>query len=116
MSKKEGRIYMCDPEKNTVCEKTSCYINGGFCRRTRHQEFAKDFAESIKEEDMNKHWEDWSDELCGRLAKQMGENDCSEFLMEAKAVNSDSCNGDSCPIIFEEDEGGSKETEKTEGY
>lgn len=80
MSKKEGRIYMCDPEKNTVCEKTSCYINGGPCRRTRRAEFAKDFAEALNEE---KH---------------------------------EGCDEDSCPIIFEEDGDGSKETEKTEGY
>lgn len=100
MSKKEGRIYMCDPEKNTECSKRACYINGGGCRRTRHPEYAIE----VTEEHMNDHWDKWADEMTERLTKIVGENDCSEFLMEAKAVNSDSCNGDSCPIIFEEDE------------
>lgn len=69
MRTKDGPIYMCDPEKNTKCKKTGCYINGGGCRRTRHPEFAKE----VTEEHMNDHWNEWAEEMTG-------------------------CNGDSCPI------------------
>jgi len=47
MRTKDGPIYMCDPEKNTKCKKTGCYINGGGCRRTRHPEFAKEEPEEM---------------------------------------------------------------------
>lgn len=33
--------YECDPEKNTTCRKSACYINGGPCRITTHKEFRK---------------------------------------------------------------------------
>lgn len=33
--------YACDPDLNTQCKKTSCYINGGVCSATKHLEFAK---------------------------------------------------------------------------
>lgn len=33
--------YVCDPEKNTACKKTHCFINGGPCEHTKHLEFAK---------------------------------------------------------------------------
>lgn len=45
MRTKDGPIYMCDPEKNTKCQKRGCYIYGGGCRRTRHPEFAKEVTE-----------------------------------------------------------------------
>lgn len=36
-------LYVCDPEKNTECKKTSCMINewGGLCALTTKREFAK---------------------------------------------------------------------------
>ena len=45
MRTKDGPIYMCDPEKNTKCQKRGCYIYGGGCRRTRNPEFAKEEPE-----------------------------------------------------------------------
>lgn len=33
-------FYKCNPEKNTECEKTNCYINGGDCECTTHKEYA----------------------------------------------------------------------------
>ena len=27
-------LYLCEPELNTDCEKTNCYINGGDCMQT----------------------------------------------------------------------------------
>lgn len=40
--RKDKELYPCDPEKNTDCAKTSCYIKGGSCTETWHKEFAKD--------------------------------------------------------------------------
>lgn len=34
-------FYKCDPEKNTECKKTDCYINGGMCDGTTHAEYAR---------------------------------------------------------------------------
>lgn len=38
--------YLCDPEKYTACKKTACHINGGPCRMTVFEEFAK--TEKVK--------------------------------------------------------------------
>lgn len=35
-------LFPCDPNKNTNCKKTSCYINGGDCALTQHFEYALD--------------------------------------------------------------------------
>lgn len=32
-------LYKCDPAKNTSCEKSGCYVNGGPCKLTRHEEY-----------------------------------------------------------------------------
>ena len=32
-------LYRCDPEKNTECKKTSCFLNGGPCKFTTKEEF-----------------------------------------------------------------------------
>lgn len=40
-----GNLYECDPEKNTECRKTGCYINGGECRHTTHAEYVKEDQE-----------------------------------------------------------------------
>ena len=32
-------VYYCDPEKNVDCKKTYCYINGGLCCKTSHEEY-----------------------------------------------------------------------------
>ena len=41
-------FYLCDPDKNTVCRKTGCYLNalcrykeGKRCRMTANPDFAK---------------------------------------------------------------------------
>lgn len=34
-------LYVCDPDKNPVCSKTGCYINGGPCRCTTNPIHAK---------------------------------------------------------------------------
>lgn len=45
----EQRItYTCDPELNTQCNKQSCFIFGGNCRRTAHLEFAKQPVEKVR--------------------------------------------------------------------
>ncbi len=31
----------CDPEKNTLCDKKNCHINGGPCKYTRVAAFGK---------------------------------------------------------------------------
>lgn len=31
--------YACDPNKNKLCKKSECYINGGACHRTIYKEF-----------------------------------------------------------------------------
>lgn len=35
-------LYPCDPEKNTPCSKTNCFINGGECRRTTHKKYRRE--------------------------------------------------------------------------
>lgn len=32
-------LYLCDPEKNTQCRKTACYINGGECHLTSQKAY-----------------------------------------------------------------------------
>jgi len=34
-------MYECDPDKNTECRKTNCYINGGECHLTARAEFQR---------------------------------------------------------------------------
>lgn len=34
-------IYECDPNKNTICSKTACSINGGPCKNTTDYKYAK---------------------------------------------------------------------------
>lgn len=36
------RIYECDPNKNTACKKTGCFINNGFCSKTSYDIYAVD--------------------------------------------------------------------------
>lgn len=33
--------YICEPEKNTVCDKRRCWVNGGECKIASHKEFAE---------------------------------------------------------------------------
>jgi len=34
-------LYVCDPDKNTKCNKTDCYLHGGRCQMTSHEEFSR---------------------------------------------------------------------------
>lgn len=34
----EAKPFVCNPEKETDCPKTNCYINGGECRHTFYQQ------------------------------------------------------------------------------
>ncbi|MBQ7436092.1 MAG: dUTP diphosphatase [Oscillospiraceae bacterium] len=34
-----GEVWMCDPQKNTQCKKTACYLYGGPCRMTINAEY-----------------------------------------------------------------------------
>ena len=34
-SQMRGEIYLRDPELNTMCRKTNCFLNGGVCRHTQ---------------------------------------------------------------------------------
>lgn len=43
----DGFLFMCDPNKNTACNKSGCFINGGPCNKTRHMKFAKDPSKVI---------------------------------------------------------------------
>lgn len=38
---KMGVIYLCDPELNGACRKTSCFIYGGACRHTQKIECSR---------------------------------------------------------------------------
>ena len=33
-------VYVCDPNKNTNCEKTGCFINGGDCFLTTEKRYS----------------------------------------------------------------------------
>ena len=28
--------FLCDPNKNASCRKTSCFMNGGYCHHSKH--------------------------------------------------------------------------------
>ena len=34
-------LFTCDPEKNSECRKTGCYLNGGRCSSMTNPKFAK---------------------------------------------------------------------------
>lgn len=38
---KMDKLYRCDPDKNTKCKKTACFINGGECFSTTDVCYAK---------------------------------------------------------------------------
>lgn len=38
---RNATLYECDPEKNTECKKTACYIYGRECRLTTNAKYAK---------------------------------------------------------------------------
>ena len=40
--------FICDPEKNTMCRKTSCHLTGGPCTSTTHLEFAKQPVKTVR--------------------------------------------------------------------
>lgn len=53
------KVYLCDPDKNTECRKTSCYHMNmnpqyGVCKYTTHQEYSKDGKTYIYDPDINK--------------------------------------------------------------
>ena len=46
----EAVLYVCDPEKNTACRKTSCSFvltkaEGGCCDATFRREFAREYSD-----------------------------------------------------------------------
>lgn len=45
-------VYLCDPERNILCGKTECYINGGLCECTTRKQFAKELTPVFKLEAM----------------------------------------------------------------
>lgn len=49
-------LYVCNPDKNVKCDKTSCYINGGECRLTAKEEFAKANESGIPIQDKSQEW------------------------------------------------------------
>ena len=40
--------FVCDPNKNTVCKKTNCHLNGGPCTHTTELDYAKQPVERVK--------------------------------------------------------------------
>jgi len=36
------KTYLCDPRKNTRCNKAMCFLNGGPCQETTREEYATD--------------------------------------------------------------------------
>lgn len=41
MKFKEIKAYPCDPERNTECNKSSCYLHGGPCSKTTNPIYRK---------------------------------------------------------------------------
>lgn len=41
MESKIATMYYCNPDLNTACGKQSCYICGGDCVMTKHEEFSR---------------------------------------------------------------------------
>lgn len=41
-------LYKCDPNKNTACSKTKCFINGGPCNCTTKLLYAVQPLETVK--------------------------------------------------------------------
>lgn len=48
MKQVERNLYICDPDKNTTCKKTACYVNGGPCNRTFNPDCARTGTVPIK--------------------------------------------------------------------
>lgn len=46
-NKKTQSLFKCDPNKNTKCKKTECFINGGDCRHTDKKEFSTELEERL---------------------------------------------------------------------
>jgi hypothetical protein len=42
------KTYKCDPNKNTECSKTFCYINGGDCCHTTNKEYEVTMENEIR--------------------------------------------------------------------
>lgn len=40
--------FVCDPDKNKLCHKTHCHINGGPCTSTTRLEFAKQPVKTVR--------------------------------------------------------------------
>ena len=40
--------FVCDPDKNKLCRKTNCHINGGPCTSTTRLEFAKQPVKTVR--------------------------------------------------------------------
>ena len=38
----EHKVYICDPEKNTTCDKEMCYLKGGLCCLTYNEDYKSD--------------------------------------------------------------------------
>lgn len=45
-------LYLCDPCKNTSCDKTMCYIHDGPCEYTTHQEYEMELCDMTNLEAM----------------------------------------------------------------
>lgn len=45
--KSERLLYQCDPERNSSCAATGCYLNGGPCRHTTDPAFAIPGAKGV---------------------------------------------------------------------
>jgi len=39
MDEKMPKLYFCDPKKNTMCNQSSCFLNGGPCSHTTNIAF-----------------------------------------------------------------------------
>lgn len=42
-------LYECDPKKNTACEKTHCFINGGECHHTTVENYKMEVHRKMHE-------------------------------------------------------------------
>lgn len=55
MKPRPTKIFVCDPDKNPYCDKSDCYINGGFCCLTYNPDFEATFVDKETVEKLSRH-------------------------------------------------------------
>lgn len=81
---KHIKVYKCDPNKNTKCNKKSCYINGGPCDTTTDKNYAEKETLENKEEVLEK--------AIDLISKHLTSEILNNYALKLERNNSDDYN------------------------